>query len=161
MDIVKRSVLVLTIAGSVGLACGGFGTILSTVSICFDECPSESELASTLLDRFANAAGLLLPGLLPLLAAWVLSLVVFARHRRWPWAATVFLALPLSLALSVATILRATGGHLLPVNWTQNAFWGPSLTPALLLLFIWPLVILFASFALPRPTSRPSLPENS
>jgi hypothetical protein len=161
MDITKRSVLVLTIAGSAGLVCGGFGTILSTVSICYDECPPESELASTLFDRFVHAAGLLLPGLLPILAAWVLSLVVFVRHRRWPWAAAVFLALPLSLALSVGTILRATGGHLLPINWTENAFWGPSLTPALLLLFIWPLVILFASFTLPRPSSRPSSPTYS
>jgi hypothetical protein len=163
MDIIKRSVLVLTIAGSVGLACGGLGTILSTVSICYDECPPESELASTLLERFASAAGLLVPGLLPLLAAWVLSLVVFVRFRRWPWAAAVFLALPLSLALSVGTILRATGGHVLPVNWTQNAFWGPSLTPALLLLFIWPLAILLASRSLPHasPAPRPASPEHS
>jgi hypothetical protein len=147
----RRAIIAPTNVGSLLLAAAAAFSIFNEGFICYDSCPPESELASALAHRLASTAPLLLPGALLIAGAWGLCLFALARVRRWMPLAFLILALPVSVALALGEVLRATGGKFFPTTWySHNANWSPALSVAALLLFIWPGAILLASLAVPR-----------
>jgi hypothetical protein len=149
-----RILRVLTCVGAVLLIGAAAYADFYAGFLCYDLCPPESGLADALALRFAQTAWLLLPGTLLLGCTWVICLTRLARVRRWPWFVAVLLALPFTLALAAVFVLHATGGYLLPITWLQHGYWSSAVDLAVLLLLIWPVTILLASYAIAPRNAR-------
>ena len=114
------------------------------VSLCFDNCPPESEMATTIARRIAIDAPITITCAVPVTVAWILCLVQLVRTGRR--GAAVALALPLA-ALSLAALYVSTGGHLLPTTWAEHSSWDTTFVHSLELLLLWPLATFVATFA--------------
>lgn len=146
-----RGIRFLVIFGTPLLAFGLLFVCFMAATICFDACPPESELATTIAARIIDAAPIALIGAVPVAFAWLLCLVQLARARRWGPLAALALAVPLVASLMLAVLFASTGGQLLPTTWAaHNAGWDVAFQRSVLLLLLWPVATFVATFALPR-----------
>ena len=144
----QRSIRILILAGAPLLAFGLWFLALSAALLCYDMCPPESSLATSIAGRIADAAPTVIICAVPMALAWILCLVQLVRARRPGALAALALALPLAAALSLSVFYVSTGGHLLPTTWADNPGWDFAFQCSLVLLLLWPVATFVATFAL-------------
>jgi len=154
----RRGIRFLVLLGAPLLALGLGFVALDAASICFDNCPPESDLAATIAARIGDGAPIAVICAVPVALAWIICLVQFARAGHWGALATLALTLPVAALLSLFVLYATTNGHLLPTTWSEhNVGWDGAFQRSLALVLLWPIAIFVATFALhrdPAPVTR-------